>query len=284
MVPALLWQARHAWPYLELTGQVAQESQYTGGRLLFLPLMLVMAGVLGAVLLLVGLYALLRSDSLRPYRFLAPAFILLVIVFIVTSGRPYYPGGMFAVVFAAGAVAVEHFRRRRIRWVAMPLGAIAVAVVITSLPFTPETKIPEPTSEVEAGLRISVYGQFGWPEMTLAVEESIAALPPADHPAAIVTNSYWQAAALDYYGSRLPPVYSPARGYGFFGRPADSATTVLWIADADDPAATDMCTSSRTLRSVHHRIGMPGASTDVDIRLCHARAPWSQLWPDLRRM
>ncbi|GAB3130579.1 glycosyltransferase family 39 protein [Tsukamurella serpentis] len=285
MLPALLWQARRGWPYLQLTGQVAQESQYAGGRLLFVPIMLLTAGLLGALLLGYGLYALMRSEHLRPYRFLAPAFVLLVAVFVVTAGRPYYPGGMIPVVAAAGAVAFEQLPRpipKRI--VTAALSVLAAASIVVSLPFTPAAEMDEPKSVMEAGMRISVYGQFGWPELTREVEQAIAALPDAERPQAIVASSYWQAAALDYYGRDLPPVFSPNRGYGYFGRPDDAATTVLWVVASESEQPGEMCASSRVLRTVHHRIGMPTASTGVDVRLCQAREPWSRMWPRLRRI
>lgn len=285
MIPALLWQADRGWPYLQLTDQVAEESQYAGGRIGFVPIMLLTAGVLGALLLLYGLYALMRSDRLRPYRFLAPAFVLLVIVFIITAGRPYYPGGMLPVIIAAGAVAFEALPKPKLK-VALtaPLSILAVASIVVSLPFTPESEIEEPKSLMEAGMQISVYGQFGWPELTRAVEQSIAELPEGERPQAIVASSYWQASALQYYGHGLPPVYSPSRGYGYFGEPADSATTVLRVINSDAELQDDMCDEARTLRRFDYRIGMPTASTGVDIRLCHPRAPWSTLWPELRRM
>ncbi len=284
MMPALLWQAERGWPYLQLTGQVAEESQYAGGRIGFVPILLLLAGILGAPLLLYGLWVLLRSPRLRPYRFLAPAFLALVVVFVATGGRPYYPGGMIPVLAAAGAVGFERIRRPRLRWVAAPATAAAVAMLVASLPFTPESKIPEPTSVTEAGMKISVYGQFGWPELARAVEDSLADLPGPERPEAIVTGSYWQASALAYYGHRLPAVYSPNRGYGFFGRPDDSATTVLRVVASDEALPGEMCSAARVLRRFHHRIGFPSASTDVDIRLCTVRAPWSQAWAGLRRM
>lgn len=285
MIPALIWQAQRGWPYLQLTDQVAAESQYAGGRIAFVPIMLLTAGVLGALLLLYGLYALMRSNALRPYRFLAPAFVLLVIVFIITAGRPYYPGGMLPVIIAAGAVAFEALPKTRLRLaVTAPLSILAVGSILVSLPYTPESEIKEPESVMEAGMQITVYGQFGWPELTTAVEESIAALPENERPQAIVASSYWQAAALQYYGEGLPPVFSPNRGFGFFGEPSDSATTVLRVINADAELQDDMCDQERTLRRFDYRLGFPTASTGVDIRLCHPRAPWSQLWPGLRRM
>ncbi|KXP11961.1 glycosyl transferase family 39 [Tsukamurella pulmonis] len=285
MVPAMIWQAQRGWPYLQLTGQVAEESQYAGGRIGFIPIMLLTAGVLGALLLLYGLYALMRSDRLRPYRFLAPAFVLLVIVFIVTAGRPYYPGGMLPVIIAAGAVAFEALPKPKLRWaLTAPLSFLAVGSIVVSLPFTPESEIEEPKSLMEAGMQISVYGQFGWPELARAVEQSIADLPEAERPQAVVASSYWQASALEYYGEGLPPVSSPSRGYGYFGEPDDAVTRVLWVVASEAEQPGEMCSTSRTLRQVHHRIGMPTASTDVDLRLCEVRRPWSQAWPDLRRI
>ncbi|MCA0157578.1 glycosyltransferase family 39 protein [Tsukamurella sp. M9C] len=285
MIPALLWQADRGWPYLQLTDQVAEESQYAGGRIGFVPIMLLTAGVLGALLLLYGLYALMRSEGLRPYRFLAPAFVLLVIVFIITAGRPYYPGGMLPVIITAGAVAFEALPKPKLKAaLTAPLSLLAVASIVVSLPFTPESDIAEPKSLMEAGMQISVYGQFGWPELTRAVEESIAGLPEDERPQAIVASSYWQASALQYYGNGLPPVYSPNRGFGYFGAPADSTTTVLRVISSEAELQDDMCDRARTLRRFDHRIGMPTASTGVDIRLCHPRAPWSTLWPELRRM
>ncbi|MCS3779042.1 ArnT family glycosyltransferase [Tsukamurella ocularis] len=283
MVPALRWQAERGWPYLQLTDQVAEESQYAGGRIGFVPIMLLTAGVLGALLLLYGLYALMRSDRFRPYRFLAPAFVLLVIVFIITAGRPYYPGGMLPVIIAAGAVAFEALPKLKVA-LTVPLSILAVASIVVSLPLTPESEIKPAKSLEEAGPQISVYGQFGWPELTRTVEQSIAELPEGERPQAIVASSYWQASALQYYGHGLPPVYSPSRGYGYFGEPADSATTVLRVINSDAELRDDMCDRARTLRRFDHRIGFPTASTGVDIRLCHPRAPWSRLWPELRRM
>lgn len=285
MIPALLWQADRGWPYLQLTDQVAEESQYAGGRIGFVPIMLLTAGVLGALLLLFGLYALMRSDRLRPYRFLAPAFVLLVIVFIITAGRPYYPGGMLPVIIAAGAVAFEALPRPTLKMAfTAPLSILAAGSIVVSLPLTPESEIEPAKSVMDAGMQISVYGQFGWPELTRAVEQSIADLPEGERPQAIVASSYWQASALEYYGHGLPPVFSPSRGYGFFGEPADSATTVLRVINSDAELQDDMCDRARTLRRFDYPIGFPTASTGVDIRLCHPRAPWSSLWPELRRM
>jgi hypothetical protein len=105
-VPSLFWQARHGWPQLGLGAVVREEQQYSGGPVTFVPLAVLLAGALGAVLLCYGLWALLRHESLRPYRFLGATTVLLLAVFLVSGGRVYYLAGMYGVVFAAGAVAL----------------------------------------------------------------------------------------------------------------------------------------------------------------------------------
>ncbi|MDF0532088.1 glycosyltransferase family 39 protein [Tsukamurella sp. 8F] len=283
-VPALVWQAGNGWPYLQLTSQVADEMQYVGGRWLFVPIMLVMAGVLGLALVLFGLWALARSPRLRAYRFLGIAFVAMVVLFVITGGRPYYPAAVFPVLIAAGAVEFAAVRRTWVRWLAVPVAAVSAVVLVVSLPFTPESDIAPPTSTLDAGTKISVFGQFGWTELASATESAIEALPAADRPQAVVTESYWQAGALEHYGRGLPPVYSASRGYGYLGRPADAATTVLWVGSRDSRDTDSTCRDARPLRDVSPRLGFPGGSADLQLRLCHVRAPWSQLWEGLRHM
>ncbi|MFD0363116.1 glycosyltransferase family 39 protein [Nocardia sp. GCM10030253] len=112
-VPTLIWQSRHDWPQLEMGTVISGEQGILGGRVMFVPLALLTAGYLGAVLLIYGVWALLRHVSLRPYRFLGVSFLLLVAIFLVIGGRIYYVAGMCGVVLAAGAVGLAELVTRR---------------------------------------------------------------------------------------------------------------------------------------------------------------------------
>ena len=113
-LPNLLWQAHHGWPQLAMTQVIAKENLF-GGRLTFLPLMLTTAGVgVGTALFCYGLWRLLRSPELRPYRFLGWTFVGLAVLFLVTGGRFYYVAGLVASLLAAGAVELQ--RRKPTRW------------------------------------------------------------------------------------------------------------------------------------------------------------------------
>ncbi|WP_245664047.1 glycosyltransferase family 39 protein [Nocardia arthritidis] len=100
--PSLAWQAAHGWPQLRLGGVVAAEQATIGGRAVWLPLALASAGLLGGILLIYGVWTLLRAENWRPYRFLGLLPLVLVVVFIATNGRPYYAAGCYGVLIAAG--------------------------------------------------------------------------------------------------------------------------------------------------------------------------------------
>ncbi|KAA0021693.1 glycosyltransferase family 39 protein [Antrihabitans cavernicola] len=285
-IPSLLWQADHDWPQLAMAGVVSGEQQYTGGRGVFVPLAIALAGLLGAILLIYGTWRLFRAEALRPYRFLGLTLILLVLAFIVTGGRAYYAAGMYAAIMAAGAVELTRRDAKSwAKWLLAPVAAISVAIVVWSLPWQPESKIP-PTADTaeEAGADLVLYGHFGWPELVSGVADAYRQLTPAEQTkAVIVTDSYWKAAAVDQLGGKydLPRVYSPIRGFGYFGTPPDSATTVVYVGD--NPG--DICRTVQKLGRVDARLGFPGATKGVDIWKCsNLTEPWSQAWPGMLKM
>lgn len=288
-LPQLIWQARHGWPQLAMGAEIAAEQAILGGRLLFVPMSLILAGILGAPLLLCGLVALLIWKPLRPYRFLAVALILVELAFLVTGGRVYYPSGMYAVVMAAGAVALvdrlgsrSTVRRRVGAGLTGVVAAVAVASIVLSLPWKPASAIEPPRDEVAAAVAIGTYGQFGWPELTAAVTAAYRNLPAESRGSAVViTDTYWQASALDQFGrADLPPIYSPSRGFGYFGAPPDSAATAL-IVGGDEADLRARCASLTPVGRVDTRLGFVGNTRDVTIFDCTApKQPWSRMWPE----
>ncbi|WP_330254784.1 hypothetical protein OG874_09705 [Nocardia sp. NBC_00565] len=284
--PTLIWQAGHDWPQLRLGAVVAAEQATIGGRYTWLPLALAAAGLFGGVMLIVGIWALFRSESLRPYRFLALLPLLLTVVFIVTNGRPYYAAGCYAAVMAAGAVRwTENARRWRI-YVTVALVAVSVAIAVFSMPWRSESTIDPVDNQAEAGIQIGLYGRFGWPELRAATADAYRALPESERTkAVIITDSYWQASALDvereHYG--LPAVYSPNRGFGYFGTPPDSAATVLWVGNAEEEMRST-CSELTPIGRVDARLGYPDVTRNVTIWRCTPRHPWSQVWADMLRL
>jgi hypothetical protein len=282
-LPNLLWQAHHGWPQLRMTQVIANEvSLYFGGRWGFLPLMLMTAGVgVGMALFCYGLWRLLRSPELRSYRFLGWTFVGLVVLFLSTSSRSYYLAGLVALLLAAGAVELQ--RREPARWwrwtLTWPVYVLSAIIALTALPILP-VSWPTPA-------RPWSLSSIGWPELTDTVAGAYRALPPAkQRTTAVVTNWYWDASALDRYGPArgLPHPFSPHRGYWYFGAPADDVDTVLFVGS--DPTHLYLYfTEVRQVATVTAGPAMNLLSLPTPVWLCSGqRAPWSQLWPQLRHL
>ncbi|MDH6197867.1 hypothetical protein M2272_004523 [Mycobacterium frederiksbergense] len=283
-LPSIWWQHRNGWPQLSMGGVVAAENEFVGGRLLFIPSAMFVAGLLGSVLLVCGVWALLRSEPLRNYRFLGVTVLLLFAVFIALGGRPYYVAGVYSVAMAAGAVWLTRDTQRWQRVVAVPLIGASVALALWSLPWQPESDIPPAPDS--PSISILLYGRFGWPDLGAATAQAYRALTPDEQThAVIIANSYWQASALDNYrDGYLPAVYSPSRGWGYFGAPPDSATTALFVDRRPDTAKT-LCAHVQPVGRVDARLGYPGVTRDVTIWKCtDPLLPWSRVWPSLLRL
>ena len=112
-LPNLLWQATNGWPQLELAADIRDEYSGVGPRFEFVGLLLVQFSPVAAALWIYGLVRLLRVPALVRAKPLAWAFLVLVVVFLVTGGKAYYVVGAVPVLLAAGACGLEERWSRR---------------------------------------------------------------------------------------------------------------------------------------------------------------------------
>ncbi|WP_019930905.1 glycosyltransferase family 39 protein [Nocardia sp. BMG111209] len=293
MAPGLLWQSRHGWVESRMTAVIAAEqyAAHTGPAQCALEIAL-QGGLLGGVLSLLGLWGLVRSEALRPYRFALVAGLLLLVTVLVENGRSYYIAGFVPALLGAGAYVLGRIDARR--WVrglfagfaVVSAAAPAVAVIVLPLP---QSRIATPvTNQWEYGQRVSLYGQgAGFERSTVAVRDALAALSPAERRDAVVAaGSYVEASALEEYGRAygLPAVYSPDRGYGYFGPPPDSARTIVYVAvdGVGDRAFLDRFATSTPVARLDAPLGLPGLERLVTVWVCrNPLQPWDRTWPDL---
>ncbi|MHC1558347.1 ArnT family glycosyltransferase [Actinomycetospora sp. C-140] len=275
-VPTLLWQAAHGWPQLEMGGVVAGEGGLTGNRWSFLPFAAWDVGLIpGMVLAAVGLWALLRSDALRPWRAVGVGAVVTIAAMLAAGGRPYYVMGLAAVLVAAGAVALQD--RRPARWwswsVSVPaFVASALVVAVIALPLGPVSW------RVERGDFLA-SGQVGWTSLAADTAAAYRSLPPEQQAhTTVLAFSYWYAAGLEEYGpaAGLPPVYSGHRGFAFFGRPPDTATAAILVGDVR--GADELCRTITPLPRHRDPAANAVVNGDVPLALCTLRAPWSASW------
>ncbi|MFD0920604.1 ArnT family glycosyltransferase [Saccharopolyspora rosea] len=272
-VPSALWQARHGWPQLGMAEVVSAESaQLGGGRIGYLPLLLLTAGVVaGGVVACCGLWALLRDGE---HRFLGVAALAVTGVFVLAGGRYYYSAGLLPLCWAAGAVWLSRPRPRGLRWAVGPASYGFSATLVAALVLAVWSSWSTPAD------LLSNAGT-GWRPVVAETAAAYRALPPGTRAeTSVVTEHYWQASALDRLGAgALPEAHSPHRGAWYFGPPPDGDPAVLFVGS--DPGPLRRYFSDVRLVASPN----PSHGKEAPIWWCGGRtAPWSLIWPRLRHL
>jgi hypothetical protein len=234
-LPNLVWQIANEWPTLEFIANNNANVAMTVSDFLWAQPM--MMGLPGAVLGLGGL-AWFFTAAGRPYRVLGWIVLVTLGVLLLTGGKDYYLGPAYPLTFAAGAVGLEGWVRRRAkRWLAPALaagfGVLSLAPIPVVLPILPVDEM------VRLGLHKShePYAEMlGWPELVETVTAIYDGLPPEEQATtAIFTANYGEAGSVNLLGpARLPAAVSGHNAYHAWGPPPASTTTVIALGFSEE--------------------------------------------------
>ena len=191
-LPNLLWNVHYHWPFLELMRNIRAE-----GRDVILPFpryffeQTLLVHPFTTPIWLTGLFALLFSRRLKPYRFLGWCYLVCFTVLFVLHGKNYYLAPVYPMLLAAGAViigfAIDSSKRRspkahpRYAWLKPVIVIIFLADGIHLVPITVPVLSPDnfqsytktlalklPVTEhshAHAPLPQWYADQFGWEEI-----------------------------------------------------------------------------------------------------------------------
>jgi Dolichyl-phosphate-mannose-protein mannosyltransferase len=279
--PNLAWQVANGFPQLALAGAIAGGSSISSQPwYLFIPFQLVLVSPVLVPVWAVGWWRLLRGP--RTWRGFAVAYLLLVVLFTATSGKPYYLAGFYPVLLAAGAEPVVTWSRAAVarRWVLGAAFGLSLAVSsVLALPIVPVDRLADtPVTDVNPDAGETV----GWPQFVETIAEVRVMLP--GERVAVLTQNYGEAGAVDHFLPALGPAHCGQNAYWFWGPPPDDATAVI-VVGYPEPQ----------VRALFGRVDL-AARIDNGVRLDNTeqgrpvwiardrRAPWAQLWPQLQRL
>jgi hypothetical protein len=280
-VPTLVWQAGNGWPQLGMSAAVSAESVYTGGALLFLPLALLMASPIGAVLAVHGTVRLLRDPALR---FLGLTVLGVTAIFMATGGRVYYVIGLYPLLWAASAVAIERGAAARwwrwlATWPAYAVSAVVILAVLHPLPIKPASWMAD--QPVQIG-RFQL-DEIGWPQEVADVRAAFEALPPdVARTAVVVTGDYWTVSAVQQYAPQLRS-YGFHRGAAWFATPPEDSGAVVFVGDPTPLAPYFASVTQVGKLDNDQRINNLTQGTPI-VLLQGRTAPWAQIWPAVRHL
>jgi hypothetical protein len=238
--PYVAWNALNGWPTVDF---FFHHGGLNGsGPISFLTSQILIAGLLGLPLAILGLYYFFRSKSGRTFTVLGVVFVVLLIVFTVTNGKPYFFMGAYPFAFAGGAVLLE---KRRWIWPSYLTGIILIGALLAPAyaPVLPPQTFVKYYGSL-TGVANGAGGQqstsllpqylgdrFGWDTMTATVAQVYDGLPAQEQAqACILTENYGEASALIFLGKpdHLPPVISGHNNYYLWG-PGNCTGAVLII-------------------------------------------------------
>lgn len=230
-LPNLLWQAANGWPSLEFYRNASLLKNLPSPPLKTLGDQVLTMNPVTLPLWVAGLWVLWREPK---WRAIAYAYAVLLVLLVVSQqSRPDRLGGIYPVVFAAGAVFWER-QTKALRYGFMALlvlGCLALAPMF--LPILPPVQAAEFVAaigvdtqmEQGAGKRAELpqwlADRFGWEELVAQVADVYEALPPEERERAIIgAPSYGQAGAIERFGPRygLPPVIAGHNTYHAWSR------------------------------------------------------------------
>lgn len=266
-LPWLLWQAGHGWPELAVSRSIAAGGSTSSQPWwLVVPFQFLLASPVLAPMLVVGWWRLFR----QPSRFLAVAWVVLAVVFMVTGGKPYYLAGLLPVIIASGAVAIQN-------WPAKPVWAVMAAAaavnLVISLPI-----LPARWAGPVIALNPDVGETIGWPDLAATVADVRHRLP-AGAPVVILTANYGEAGALQHYG--MTDVYSGENSYADWGPPPTDGAPVIAVGKSVTQYLRECAPAAR----IDNAADVDNQEQDVPVSICAGpQQPWPAEWPHVRHI
>jgi len=226
--PNIVWQFQHHLPVVSHMKELAATQLVNvspSGFILFQFL----AHLSVSVVWVSGLIYALFTPRMHNYRAVGFAYLSVIAILLLLSGKPYYAFGSYAMLFVLGGITLE-------KWIKPAWGkyALALIIILQLLPIYPYALpiLPISTAEkyysymyrsfgLEANLRWEdgVLGAIpqdfadmhGWDEMSQKVAQLYHSLPQAQQKNCLIYGgSYGHAAALNYFRQSLaiPETYS----------------------------------------------------------------------------
>jgi 4-amino-4-deoxy-L-arabinose transferase-like glycosyltransferase len=286
-LPNLVWQARHGWPQLELAAKIAEE-EAAGNRVELLPLQFLLIGPLLAPVWLGGLWWLLRRPEARLYRPLGFAYVVLLVIALVTGAKPYYTMGLLLALLGPGGVVAESwFRDRRGRKLALGV-AIALSAAVAALITLPLVPVEDVHATPIADINEDAIETIGWPAFAATVGRVWDELPQSERSTAVVyASNYGEAGAIARYGRvyGIPRAYSGHNAFWRFGRPPDGARPIIVIGYHHPDALRGDFSGCVLSARIDNGVALDNEEQGAPIWTCATTTEaWSRLWQRLHSL
>ena len=287
--PDVIWQMAHGWPSLDVFRSL--QAQAGHNRITYWLAQVLFTGPVLAPVWIAGAIWSVRSPAARLFRPVGIACVIVIVLQFILGGKPYYPGGAYTFLLAAGCVPLERWLAARKTWSSritpaarmgalMLVGAVVAApVTLSVLPARALHTVPLQKINYDLGEEIA------WPKLVALVAREYHALPPAQQrQTTILTGNYGEAGAIDRYGPGLglPQAYSGNNNFWLWGPPPADRRAA--IAVNVDPALLHReFTHVRHIATFWNGLGVSDDEQGAQVFLATGlKSSWPHAWPAFR--
>jgi hypothetical protein len=193
------------------------------------------------------------------------------------------------MLFAAAPVGIMKIvRDRRMQWDRVRTGYVGLlsAGSLLTFPAVLPTLPADSSLRYELGRKWPSYAEIlGWDELVDQVTSVYMSLPPAERDqAAIVTDNYGEAGALDVLGERhgLPRAISGHNNYYLWGPGRYTGDVCITVGIPDEPVHA-MFADVRLAAQITNSQGIKNIEFGRKIYICRKpRRPLAEMWPLLK--
>ena len=299
-VPHLMWQQANGWPTLEFMENARTQKMLVMSVSDFLKEQFLQEGPFSILIWLSGLFFFLRTGG-HPYRVFGWAYLAILVLMIVTHGKPYYVSPAYTILFAGGAAAIELWTSEK-RLGSLVRGVVIALVILGGIPTIPFAKpvLPEdqyvryaaffgigPSTDERHHLgRLPQFyaDMHGWPELGKTVAEVYNTLPLEDQKkVCIFGQNYGEAGAADLFGPVLDGqrVLSAHNSYYLWG-PGKCTWEVMIVIGDDRERLLELFNSVELGRTFTCKDCMPYENNNPIWIARKLKTPLAQLWPEIK--
>ncbi len=246
--PNIIWQIEHNLAVVTHMKELYRTQLVHVSILKFL-LEQIMMNYPALLIWLAGLIMLLFVKAEKKYKVFAYIFLIVLLLFLILKGKPYYSLGVYVMMFAFGGYCMEKYLKGNLKSIKHTLIIFAIISTIITLPFglpvLPQKQMEKfctffseyITSEPMRGEANIFYplpqdymDMTGWKETADLVFLAYNKLDSIQKTSCIIyANNYGQASAIEFYGKKycLPPVVCLNDSYIFWA--PDSLTALNTI-------------------------------------------------------
>lgn len=254
-LPNVLWQYVHHWPIAKHMGELKKQQLDYVNPMDFVLQQFMLHGV-SVVVWLVGLGFLLLHGSLKKYRFVSFAYLLVYVFLLKMNGKAYYLLAGYPMLFAAGGFSLAYIiknyaGRAIITFAVIAPNLLLLPVVLPILPINQALSFFDYYHKHLPFMDFAITWEdhkqhrttqdyadmFGWDEMAAKTAKVYHSLTAEQQKRTVIfADSYGQAGALHVYRKRynLPEVVCLNSSFALWAPAKLNADNMIYISDDND--------------------------------------------------